>query len=130
VHWRFLNPMRMAVIVAVGGEKPLTLVADQMRRAEKNQSLPLARWPSTAMGRKHREAASPRRAHRGALASAFKAKIEAVDILDKRTILFRFKEPFLLLHRPAAGSTGAACAPCHAAPRRCHRAKKLRLVTL
>src|SRR5262245_43168403 len=33
--------------------------------------------------------------YRGALASSFKAKTEAVDIVDKRTIRFRFKEPFL-----------------------------------
>jgi ABC-type transport system substrate-binding protein len=33
--------------------------------------------------------------YRGALASAFKAKTEAVEIVDKRTVRFRFKEPFL-----------------------------------
>ena len=33
--------------------------------------------------------------YRGALASSFKAKTEAVDIVDKRTVRFRFKEPFL-----------------------------------
>jgi len=33
--------------------------------------------------------------YRGALASAFKAKTEAVDIVDRRTVRFRFKEPFL-----------------------------------
>jgi peptide/nickel transport system substrate-binding protein len=33
--------------------------------------------------------------YRGALASSFKAKTEAVDIVDKRTIRFRFNEPFL-----------------------------------
>src|SRR5262249_2008134 len=33
--------------------------------------------------------------NRGALAYSFKAKTEAVDILDKRTVRFRFKEPFL-----------------------------------
>jgi peptide/nickel transport system substrate-binding protein len=33
--------------------------------------------------------------YRGALASSFKAKTEAVDIVDKRTVRFRFKQPFL-----------------------------------
>src|SRR5262252_5872336 len=33
--------------------------------------------------------------YRGALASAFKAKTESVDVVDKRTVRFRFKEPFL-----------------------------------
>jgi peptide/nickel transport system substrate-binding protein len=33
--------------------------------------------------------------YRGALASSLKAKTEAVDIVDKRTVRFRFKEPFL-----------------------------------
>ena len=33
--------------------------------------------------------------YRGALASAFKAKTKAVDIVDRRTIRFRFKQPFL-----------------------------------
>jgi len=33
--------------------------------------------------------------YRGALASSFKAKTEAVDIVDTRTVRFRFKEPFL-----------------------------------
>jgi peptide/nickel transport system substrate-binding protein len=33
--------------------------------------------------------------YRGALAGQFKSKTEAVDIVDKRTVRFRFKEPFL-----------------------------------
>jgi peptide/nickel transport system substrate-binding protein len=47
--------------------------------------------------------------YRGALASTFKAKTEAVDILDKRTIRFRFKEPFLdfLLLLGSGNVTGA-----------------------
>ena len=47
--------------------------------------------------------------YRGALASTFKAKTEAVDILDKRTVRFRFKEPFLdfLLLLGSGNVTGA-----------------------
>jgi len=47
--------------------------------------------------------------YRGALASAFKAKTEAVDIVDKRTVRFRFKEPFLdfLLLLGSGNVTGA-----------------------
>jgi peptide/nickel transport system substrate-binding protein len=33
--------------------------------------------------------------YRGALASVFKGKTEAVEIVDRRTIRFKFKEPFL-----------------------------------
>src|SRR5262249_13531993 len=47
--------------------------------------------------------------YRGALASAFKAKTEAVDIVDKRTVRFRLKEPFLdfLLLLGSSNVTGA-----------------------
>jgi len=47
--------------------------------------------------------------YRGALASAFKAKTEAVDIVDRRTVRFRFKEPFLdfLLLFGSGNVTGA-----------------------
>jgi len=47
--------------------------------------------------------------YRGALASAFKAKTEAVDIVDQRTVRFRFKEPFLdfLLLLGSGNVTGA-----------------------
>jgi peptide/nickel transport system substrate-binding protein len=47
--------------------------------------------------------------YRGALASAFKAKTEAVDIVDRRTVRFRFKEPFLdfLLLLGSGNVTGA-----------------------
>src|SRR5215813_5797309 len=47
--------------------------------------------------------------YRGALASAFKAKTEAVEIVDKRTVRFRFKEPFLdfLLLLGSGNVTGA-----------------------
>src|SRR5215475_11753007 len=47
--------------------------------------------------------------YRGALASAFKAKTEAVDIVDKRTVRFQFKEPFLdfLLLLGSSNVTGA-----------------------
>ena len=47
--------------------------------------------------------------YRGALASAFKAKTEAVDIIDRRTVRFRFKEPFLdfLLLLGSGNVTGA-----------------------
>ena len=48
--------------------------------------------------------------YRGALASLFKAKTEAVDIVDQRTVRFRFKEPFLdfLLLFGSSNVTGAA----------------------
>src|SRR5438093_12464664 len=47
--------------------------------------------------------------YRGALASAFKAKTEAVEIVDRRTVRFRFKEPFLdfLLLLGSGNVTGA-----------------------
>jgi peptide/nickel transport system substrate-binding protein len=47
--------------------------------------------------------------YRGALASVFKSKTEAVDIVDKRTVRFRFKEPFLdfLLLLGSSNVTGA-----------------------
>jgi peptide/nickel transport system substrate-binding protein len=47
--------------------------------------------------------------YRGALASVFKAKTEAIDIVDKRTVRFRFKEPFLdfLLLLASGNVTGA-----------------------
>src|SRR5215831_12748557 len=47
--------------------------------------------------------------YRGALASTFKVKTEAVDIVDTRTIRFRFKEPFLdfLLLLGSSNVTGA-----------------------
>src|SRR5216683_5342368 len=47
--------------------------------------------------------------YRGALGSAFKAKTEAVDIVDRRTVRFRFKEPFLdfLLLLGSGNVTGA-----------------------
>jgi peptide/nickel transport system substrate-binding protein len=47
--------------------------------------------------------------YRGALASAFKAKTEAVEIIDRRTVRFRFKEPFLdfLLLLGSGNVTGA-----------------------
>src|SRR5262249_33794718 len=47
--------------------------------------------------------------YRGALASVFKGKTEAVDIIDKRTVRFRFKEPFLdfLLLMGSSNVTGA-----------------------
>jgi peptide/nickel transport system substrate-binding protein len=47
--------------------------------------------------------------YRGALAAAFKAKTEAIDIVDKRTVRFRFKEPFLdfLLLIGSGNVTGA-----------------------
>src|SRR5499426_1553077 len=47
--------------------------------------------------------------YRGALASAFKTKTESVDVLDKRTVRFRFKEPFLdfLLLLGSGNVTGA-----------------------
>jgi peptide/nickel transport system substrate-binding protein len=47
--------------------------------------------------------------YRGALTSIFKAKTEAVDIVDKRTVRFRFKEPFLdfLLLLGSSNVTGA-----------------------
>jgi peptide/nickel transport system substrate-binding protein len=47
--------------------------------------------------------------YRGAHATTFKAKTEAVDIVDKRTVRFRFKEPFLdfLLLLGSSNVTGA-----------------------
>src|SRR5262249_57792345 len=47
--------------------------------------------------------------YHGALASVFKSKTEAVDIVDKRTVRFRFKEPFLdfLLLLGSGNVTGA-----------------------
>jgi peptide/nickel transport system substrate-binding protein len=47
--------------------------------------------------------------YRGAHAATFKAKTEAVDIVDKRTVRFRFKEPFLdfLLLFGSSNVTGA-----------------------
>jgi peptide/nickel transport system substrate-binding protein len=47
--------------------------------------------------------------YRGALASVFKAKTEAVDVVDKRTVRFQFKEPFLdfLLLLGSSNVTGA-----------------------
>jgi ABC-type transport system substrate-binding protein len=47
--------------------------------------------------------------YRGAHAATFKAKTEAVDIVDKRTVHFRFKEPFLdfLLLFGSSNVTGA-----------------------
>lgn len=47
--------------------------------------------------------------YRGAHAATFKAKTEAVDIVDMRTVRFRFKEPFLdfLLLFGSSNVTGA-----------------------
>src|SRR5262245_10045735 len=47
--------------------------------------------------------------YRGALASAFKAKTEAVDIVDQRTVRFRFTQPFrdFLLLLGSGNVTGA-----------------------
>src|SRR5215831_1058741 len=47
--------------------------------------------------------------YRGALGSVFRSKTEAVDIVDKRTVRFRFKEPFLdfLLLLGSSNVTGA-----------------------
>src|SRR5262245_13376638 len=47
--------------------------------------------------------------YRGAHAATFKTKTEAVDIVDKRTVRFRFKEPFLdfLLLLGSSNVTGA-----------------------
>jgi peptide/nickel transport system substrate-binding protein len=47
--------------------------------------------------------------YRGAHAATFKAKTDAVDIVDKRTVRFRFKEPFLdfLLLFGSSNVTGA-----------------------
>ncbi|MPY72856.1 MAG: hypothetical protein GEU87_01215 [Alphaproteobacteria bacterium] len=47
--------------------------------------------------------------YRGALSATFKSKTEAVEIVDRRTIRFRFKEPFLdfLLLYGSGNVTGA-----------------------
>lgn len=47
--------------------------------------------------------------YRGALASAFKAKTEKVEVVDRRTVRFHFKEPFLdfLLLLGSGNVTGA-----------------------
>ena len=47
--------------------------------------------------------------YRGALASTFKSKTEAVEIVDRRTVRFKFKEPFLdfLLLYGSGNVTGA-----------------------